>query len=46
MSEQASTKAPAGTPGSEEFPTGEVAMRAKKPKPKRRRFRHKRKVVK
>jgi len=45
MSEQAPTKAPPGTPGTEEFPTGEVAMR-KKPKPKRRRFRHKRKVIK
>jgi hypothetical protein len=46
MSEAAPSKSQPGGPGTEEFPSGEVAMRAKKPKPKRRRFRHKRKVVK
>lgn len=46
MTEQAPAPKAGGSPGTEEFPSGEVAMRAKKkPKPQRR-FRRKRKVVK
>lgn len=43
----APSKPQPGGPGTEEFPSGDVAMRVKKPKPKaQRRFRRKRKVMK
>lgn len=47
MTDQPAPSKQPGTPGTEEFPSGEVAMRVKKTKPKaQRRFRRKRKVVK